>query len=76
MAKRFMMRVEVTESAKQKLATVSDAHGMTQIAALSRVMEWFADQSALVQTMILGKHPKDIESEVAKFILDQIAGEQ
>ena len=42
MAKRFIMRIELTGGAKQKLGVMSDRHGMTQVAMMSRLLE---DQS-------------------------------
>ena len=76
MAKRFIMRIELTGSAKQKLATLSDRHGMTQVAMMSRVVEWFAAQGELIQSACLGRYPSEIEPDVAKLILKRMAGEK
>ena len=49
MPKRFIMRIELTGPAKNKLATLSDKHGMTQVAMMSRLVEWYAGQNELIQ---------------------------
>ena len=73
MSRRFIMRIELTGSAKQKLATLSDRHGMTQVAMMSRVVEWFASQNELIQSAVLGRYPGEIEGDVAKLILKRMA---
>jgi hypothetical protein len=45
---------------------------MTQIAATSRIIEWFTTQSDVVQAAILGLYPQDIRAEVAKMILKRL----
>jgi hypothetical protein len=48
---------------------VSDRHGMTQVAMMSRLVEWFANQDELLRPAVLRHYPQDIEAEVAKLIL-------
>jgi len=74
MAKRFIMRIELTGPAKKELSTLSDRHGMTQVAMMSRLVEWFAGQNELVQAAVLGRYPADIEPDVAKLILKRMTG--
>jgi hypothetical protein len=76
MARRFIMRIELSAGAKQHVATLSDRHGMTQVAMMSRLVEWFADQDDLIQAAILGHYPEQIEVDVAKLILKRMAGEK
>ena len=76
MSRRFIMRIELTAVAKQKLCTLSDRHGMTQVAMMSRLVEWFAGQSELIQAAALGRYPAEIESDIAKLILKRMAGER
>src|SRR3954471_23346554 len=54
MSRRFIMRIELTGGAKQKLSTLSDKNGMTQVAMMSRLVEWFAGQNELIQAAVLG----------------------
>jgi hypothetical protein len=74
MPKRFIMRIELTGPAKQKLGTLSDHHGMTQVAMMSRVIEWFAGQGEMIQAACLGRYPSEVEPEVAMLILKRMAG--
>jgi hypothetical protein len=76
MAKRFIMRIELSGPAKSKLSTLSDRHGMTQVAMMSRVVEWFASQGDLIQSAVLGRYPSEVEPDVAKLILKRMAGEK
>jgi hypothetical protein len=73
MARRFIMRIELTGPAKQKLSTLSDKHGMTQVAMMSRLVEWFASQNELIQSAMIGRYPSEIEGDIAKLILKKMA---
>lgn len=72
MARRFIMRIELTGPAKQKLSTLSDKHGMTQVAMMSRLVEWFASQNELIQSAMIGRYPDEIEQDIAKLILKKM----
>jgi hypothetical protein len=76
MSRRFIMRIELTAGAKQKLSALSDKHGMTQVAMMSRLVEWFAAQNELIQAAVLRHYPSEIEADVAKLILKRMAGEK
>jgi hypothetical protein len=73
MAQRIINRYELLPEAKKGLEAISDMKGMTQVAILSRLLEWFADQSELVQGAVLGLYPKEIQPEVAELILKQMS---
>jgi hypothetical protein len=73
MARRFIMRIELTGPAKQKLSALSDRHGMTQVAMMSRLVEWFSSQSELIQAAAIGRYPGEIEPDIAKLILKRMA---
>jgi hypothetical protein len=68
------MRIELSGPAKQKVNTLSDTHGMTQVAMMSRLVEWFARQPQTVQAATIASLPKESGSEVVKLILQQMAG--
>ena len=70
------MRIEIAPKAKDALTGFCDRVGMTQVAAMSRMVEWFADQSDVVQAAILGLYPTEIRADVAKLILKRMAGEK
>lgn len=69
MPQQTTLRIELTDSAKQKLATLSDHHGMTQVAMMSRLVEFFASRDTKVQSAIVGHYPKSMEKEIARLVL-------
>jgi len=71
--RRVIMRIELYPEAKEELTGLCDRLGMTQIAATSRIIEWFTTQSDVVQAAILGLYPHDIRAEVAEMILKRMA---
>jgi hypothetical protein len=70
------MRIELFPQAKDHLADLCDRLGMTQVAATSRLVEWFCEQQDVVQAAVLGLYPEDIRSEVATMILKRMAGDK
>ena len=73
--RRVIMRIELYPESKKGLADLCDRLGMTQIAATSRIIEWFTTQSDVVQAAILGLYPHDIRSEVVEMILKRIGSD-
>jgi hypothetical protein len=73
--RRVIMRIELYPESKKGLADLCDRLGMTQIAATSRIIEWFTMQSDVVQAAILGLYPHDIRSEVVEMILKRIGAD-
>jgi hypothetical protein len=73
MAPRIILRIELTPIAKQHLENLSAVQGMTQLAMLSRVIEWFARQPEVLQRIIVGHIPRNIERDVAKLMLRSMA---
>jgi hypothetical protein len=74
MAKRFITRIELTVPTRAKLTDVSHSNGMTQVAVLSRIVQWFAKQPETIQAAILGRYPVEIEPDIAKLLLERMAG--
>jgi hypothetical protein len=74
--RRVIMRIELYPQAKAGLTGLCDRLGMTQVAATSRIIEWFTAQSDVVQAAILGLYPKDIRAEVAEMILKKMSSEK
>jgi len=70
---RVIMRVELFLDAKSGLDKLCDRLGMTRVAALSRVLEWFADQDEMVQGAVLNSYPPSIRAQVADLILKKRA---
>jgi methyl coenzyme M reductase beta subunit len=73
MPSRVIIRLEITPQAKTRLAEVTDAMGMTQVALTSRLVEWFAAQPEVIRAAVMGHYPKEIEADVAKLILKRMA---
>ncbi|HVT88681.1 MAG TPA: hypothetical protein VHD56_07515 [Tepidisphaeraceae bacterium] len=73
MARRHIMRIELTGHAKQKLTTLSDKHGMTQVAMMSRLVEWFSKQNETVRAAAVLQYPSEIQADIAKVILKGMA---
>ena len=69
------MRVELFPQAKSHLEVLCDRLGMTQVATTSRLVEWFAEQTDLVQAAVLGLYPEDIRAEVAALILKRMGSD-
>ena len=74
MSKRFIMRIELTGPAKQHLSNLSDRHGMTQLAMMSRLVEFFSAQQNLLQSAMIGRYPAEIEADIASMILKKMGG--
>ena len=72
-ARRFIMRIELTKSAKDQLGVLANKHGMTQVALMSRLTEWFAEQSGTIQAAVLGHYPEEIRRDVARMILERMS---
>jgi hypothetical protein len=72
---RVIVRLELTPDAKRKNEAMADQFGMTQIATLSRLVNWFALQPPEVQAgVLLGQHgPCGAEPGVVRAILERIA---
>ncbi len=73
MPKRFITRIELTPATRSKLSDVSHSNGMTQVAVLSRLVQWFAAEPDTIQAAVLGRYPVEIMPDVAKMILNRIA---
>ena len=71
---RHIMRIELTGPAKQKLSSLSDRHGMTQVAMMSRLVEWFAAQDEPIQSAVESRFSTQTHADVAKMILKKMAG--
>jgi hypothetical protein len=76
MAARIIVRIELTPEAKSMLSVMCQKAGMTQVSLLSRLVEWFARQSDMIQAAVLGHYPPEVESEIARLILKHMANKK
>jgi hypothetical protein len=75
-SRRVIMRIELYPKAKDDLSDLCDRLGMTQVAATSRLVEWFTEQTDVVQAAVLGLYPENIRADVATMILKRMAAEK
>lgn len=66
------MRLELTKSAKDTLDKLTELTGMTQVALMSRLVEWFTQQPELIQAAVLGGYPKEVHAELAQLIFHRM----
>lgn len=73
MTRRYIMRIELTGAAKSSLHRLSDRHGMTQVAMMSRLVEWFSSQPEEIQAAVMGRYPSSIAPDIARMLLKRMA---
>jgi hypothetical protein len=73
MASRIIVRIELTPPAKKALEGLTEKAGMTQVAMLSRLVEWLAHQPNAVQASVLGQYSAETQADTAKLIVKQMA---
>ena len=57
----------------KQVRTVSDEQGMTQIAMLSRLMEWFLAQDETTRSAVMHGFSEELRRDVAKQIVGRLA---
>lgn len=72
MAERKIMKIAVTQSAKQVVAGWSREMDMTEQGVASRIYEWFGTQDEVVQRGILGMFG-DRAPDIARMVLEDMA---
>jgi hypothetical protein len=70
------MRIEILPRARAGVAHTSDTFGMTQVAIVSRLIDWIVQQPDLIQGSILQQLPSDFNAETVKSILRDMASEK
>jgi hypothetical protein len=73
MDKRVIMRVEVDVISKKELDNFCDRTGMTKVAAVSRLIDWFCKQPHGIQAILQGLLPSPLQEEIAAIILGKLA---
>lgn len=64
--RRAIMRVQLDSATKTELDDLCDKRGMTQIAVMSRLVDWFVRQDALIQAAVLSSLSDESLSRLAK----------
>lgn len=76
MQKRSILRVQLSAEAKLQLDQLCSQRGMTQIAALSRLVSWFVRQEEVIQLTVLGVLSESSASVLANDLLHRISNQQ
>ena len=70
---RASVRVELDPTAKERVEQVCHRKGMTQIAIVSRLVDWFVRQPEVVQRAILGQFSEHAQAELWQRLLHGLA---
>jgi hypothetical protein len=70
---RVIMRLEVPPDARDGFTNYCERMGMTQVATMSRLVEWLSRQPDVVRAGILGLYPGDIRDKLPAVVLAHIA---
>jgi len=68
-SKELIMRVQLDSVAKERLDQICTKRGMTQIALMSRLVNWFSRQDDLIQTIVVGSLSKESLAALTKSFL-------
>jgi hypothetical protein len=75
-AKRSIMRIQLDTVAKDRLDAICKRRGMTQIAMMSRLVNWFSAQDDYIQTAVLHTLSDGSMATLAKSLLKKISTEK
>jgi predicted transcriptional regulator len=75
-AKRSIMRLQLDTQAKIKLDKLCEKRGMTQIAVMTRVVNWFVNQDETIQALVLGALSEAALGPLAKMLLQKIVKDE
>jgi len=66
------MRIQVDAQTKSRMDKLCDKRGMTQIALMSRVANWFLNQDETVQALVLGALSEESLAPLARTLLERL----
>src|SRR4051794_41342649 len=72
-AKRAVIRLQLDLAAKQALDKLCERRGMTQIAVLSRLVKWFANQDEIVQASVLNLLSEAHLGDLSQILLKRLS---
>lgn len=73
MPKRNIMRIDLSGRAKRAIEDIHGHHGMTQVAVMSRLVEWFASQDVVMQSAVIGRAVSEDNPDTTKMVLERMA---
>ena len=74
--KRVVVRIQLDLEAKEALDGLCDRRGMTQIAVMSRLVDWFIKQDEIIQLAALGVLSPQVTGPLARKILERMAARE
>lgn len=69
---RVIMRIELFPQAKERFMDYCQGLGISQVAAASRLIQWFCEQDDVVQAVVMGLYPEDIHDQIPSMILKRL----
>ena len=73
---KIIIQTAIRGSTKIQLKQICAKKGMTQIAVFSRLVDWFAEQDATLQSLILERFEDVDQVQIAKIVLSRIIGKR
>jgi hypothetical protein len=70
---RAIMRIQLDTSAKSELDKFCMDRGMTQIAVMSRLVDWFVQQDQVIQTAVMASLSDGAMSALARQMLKRLS---
>ena len=71
-SKRAILRIQMDQQIKGRLGKFCEKRGMTQVAMMSRIANWFLAQDETVQAMVLGSLSEDSMGPLARKLLERL----
>jgi hypothetical protein len=72
-SKRSIMRIQLDSAGKDRLEAICSKRGMTQIALMSRLVNWFSSQDEFVQTSVLQTLSSESIAALAQSLIKKTA---
>jgi hypothetical protein len=72
-SKRAIMRIQLETGAKTALERVSSRRGMTQIAMMTRLVQWFVRQDEVIQTAVMNSLSDEAIASLSRTLLKRYA---
>jgi hypothetical protein len=73
--KRIVMNIEIPSDAMDVIDAECERTGMAKRDFVSRVFRWWGGQSDVIRGSILGHLPESVRQDVARIVLERMAGE-
>jgi hypothetical protein len=74
MAESKNFRIVLEPALKGRVVDIFDAQGISQQEGIRRLLLWFCDQPDVIRAAVLGQLPASISADVARIVLERMAG--